>query len=436
MNSLLPIPRARSRAGRPSGPNGEIPSALLPARGFLPSYVEHARALTDAPPIYHLAVGLSILGAAAGNRIWTEAWGQKIRPHLWVVLIAPSSYYRKTTAMNIGLGILRQAIPAAVLPSDFSREKFIEQLGIKPDGVIPIGEFGGFLAVLGRDYMGGLKEQLTDLYDSPELWERTLKSGSVKVSAPAVSMLSGSTMDWLQKRISDGDVRGGFLPRVLFFPATDKPEWRGLVTRRNVEVERELIGTLTQLGGLQQAMAIETEAREAFDAWLRVHEEEQVDPGLQGFHSRLETAALKIAMLYQISADVPLGIMPTGLHVESMRYGIALADLLWTNIRTLTEGGFGTKTRHGADLERVEELIGHNGGILRRDLLRRTKLRLDELEPIIRTLLEGEVIEKIEQPVRGGLQVTYRRRHEGDGSGDSHGAGTPGGVWDGDNGDR
>lgn len=116
---------------------------------------------------------------------------------------------------------------------------------------------------------------------------------------------------------------------------------RGLTTRRNVDVELELVRTLDRLAKIEQHMAIGTEAHEEFDAWLRVHEQEHVEPDLQGFHSRLETAALKLAMLYQLSAEVPSGIVPAGLQVDAMRCGTALADLLWRNIKTLTERGFG-----------------------------------------------------------------------------------------------
>jgi hypothetical protein len=101
--------------------------------------------------------------------------------------------------------------------------------------------------------------------------------------------------------------------------------------------------------------------------------------------------------------------VPATLQVESVRYGAALADFLWTNIRTLTEHGFGTKTRHGQDLERIEELIGHNGGIDRRDLLRRSRLRLDELEPLVRTLEESGVVTHRQEQRSGKATVVYFR---------------------------
>ncbi len=396
-----------------------IDPAVLPSRGFLPSYVEYASALTDAPPIYHLAVGLSMLSAAAGNRIRTHAWGTDLFPHLWSVLVAPSSYFRKTTSISIGMRLLHEAAPGAILPNDFSRERFLDQLQSQPAGVIQVGEFGGLLAVLGREYMGGTKEQLTELYDAPTRWERVLQSKKVTICEPAVSILSASTIDWLQKRISEGDVRGGFLPRFLFWPATDKLEWRGLVTHRNDVGQRELTGVLARLAKLESKLTIATDAQTAFDAWLRRHEEEHVPPDLQGFHSRLETAALKLAMIYQLSADVPKGILPAGLHVDSVGYGTALAELLWANTKALTERGLATATRYGRDIERVEELIGNNGGIDRRDLLRRSHLRLDELGPIVRTLQESGLIEEAATPSKGGTRVTYRRLREGDSSGDS-----------------
>lgn len=57
--------------------------------------------LTDAPVEFSLASGLCALAAALGNSLWYDTWGQTVYPHLWAVLVAPSSFWRKSTAINM-----------------------------------------------------------------------------------------------------------------------------------------------------------------------------------------------------------------------------------------------------------------------------------------------------------------------------------------------
>lgn len=414
---VTPRPRAQPPRAMPSI-GAEIPAAVLPRRGFLPSYLTHARTLTDAPPIYHLAVGLTVLAGAAGNRVHVHAHGQNLLPHLWTLLTAPSSYYRKTTAMRIGMELLRRAAPAAILPNDFSRERFLENSERNPAGVIQLGEFAGFLAVLGRDYMSGLKENLTDLYDAPTQWERQLQSRTVKIMLPALSILAASTIDWLRARVKDGDLRGGFLTRFTLWPATEKLEWKGLVTQDDERVSGELVAVLSRLHKREsRRLAITSAALDLYNAWLRRHEDEDVTGELQGFHVRLETVALKAAMLYQLSSDEPAGIDVRSIDDSSMRCATALADLLWANTRRVIEATVVGGTRFGPTLERIRELACHNGGVDRRDLLRRTGLTLRELGPLIETLVErGEIQAREERRGRGPKTVRYGRPTVADGS--------------------
>jgi hypothetical protein len=149
--------------------------AAMPDDGWLHDYLRAVTPLTDAPVEFHLVSGLCALAAAVGNRLWTVSWGQSVYPHLWVVLVAPSSFWRKSTSINQAEALLREASPTSVYPSDFSREKFLRILAEQPGGVLTLKEFGGFLATLGRDYMGGMKENLTELYDGPDVFTRALQ---------------------------------------------------------------------------------------------------------------------------------------------------------------------------------------------------------------------------------------------------------------------
>lgn len=114
--------------------------------------MEYASELTDAPVEYRIVCALVALATAAGNGIYFEQWGQRIFPVLWVVLISPSGWFRKTTVVYIMKRILVDAgLGEALLAPQWSRESLLDVLAHRPAGLLTYGEFGSFLAMLGRD---------------------------------------------------------------------------------------------------------------------------------------------------------------------------------------------------------------------------------------------------------------------------------------------
>ena len=111
-----------------------------------------------------------------------------------------------------------------ILPNDFSREKLIENLGKQPAGIFPVYEFGEFMSKFNRDYMLGVKEFLADLWDSPSQYKRSLKGCDVTINNPAISLLGATTIEWLEDKLTQSDLRGGFFPEYFSYP----PEKRRL----------------------------------------------------------------------------------------------------------------------------------------------------------------------------------------------------------------
>lgn len=100
-------------------PDGEI-LEVVASEGFLRSYIAFCGDLTDAPDIFHLGVGLTILGAAMGNNVRIPSYGGlDIFPNLWMVLIAPSGFMRKSTSLYQGKTLLAYSVEKAVLPDDW-----------------------------------------------------------------------------------------------------------------------------------------------------------------------------------------------------------------------------------------------------------------------------------------------------------------------------
>jgi hypothetical protein len=136
-----------------------------------------------------------------GNQpVVRQTGARAVYPHLWAVLVAPSSFWRKSTAINMAEALLREARGRARAAPDFSREKFLRILAERPVGMLTLKEFGGFLATPRRDYMGGMKENLTELYDGPDVFTRALQTGRIEIERPAVTLLAATTLDWLESR--------------------------------------------------------------------------------------------------------------------------------------------------------------------------------------------------------------------------------------------
>src|ERR1043166_1028017 len=139
---------------------------LVPQEGFLADYVAYARRHAMAPDQFHLACGLGALSAIAGSALWFPMGISRYYGTFWGVLCGPAGRARKTSAMKLAMDLVDSVIPELQLPSDFSREALLQLLEKQPSGVMMIDEFGGFLARASRDYMSGVKQDLSKMWDS------------------------------------------------------------------------------------------------------------------------------------------------------------------------------------------------------------------------------------------------------------------------------
>lgn len=377
--------------------NNESPlfEYLIPPNSYLESYVRFGMELTDAPAEFHLAVGLSTLAAVAGNKIYTNAWGTNIFPNLWIVILAPSGFYRKSTAISIGLKALRGSCQDAVLPDDFTREKLVECLMKQPYGIIPVYEFGELLARLGRDYNAGLKEFLTAIFDGNP-YKRATKRETIEIDDPALSILAASTIDWICDRITDGDMRGGFLARYLFWPSVNKNGWKGISDAADMRMLDHLQDCLGKFAEVSGQIQLSPSYIEEYNTWVYGHEQEvnekRLPPEIMGFYTRLSTYVLKLSMLYQLAIDGQ-----THMSLAALQYAINLAEHLKSHLVRLVSEEM-TTTKDAKDLKRVREVIERNPGITKTCLLRNCHLTSQHLDPLLTTLLESNqvIVQRIE----------------------------------------
>ena len=389
---------------RDSAAKGLDVDSLVPPRGWLRSYLEWGMEVTDAPPIFHLATGLTTLATAIGDRLWIEAWGMRVYPNLWSVLVAPTGFYRKSTCMGLGLDLLRRVDIGLIYPNKFTEEKLLAIIAERPRGVVPIDEFGSFLSALGRDYLSGLKEVLTELYGNKPYLRETMK-GSSRIDSHSVSILAGSTIEWLRGRAQAGDLEAGFLPRFLFWRGEEKLPRKGWTNHQFSAMQEELVESLKVFTTVEPLPVLPDDGvREAFDAWNAKHEDEvdgQQLPGcLRGFYTRLATYVLKFAVIYEQA--MPQGLSFT-MHRESLDYAIRLVEHLKRSLVDLVEE-YLVQGRDAQDIDKVTQALKELGGEAdKSSLLRRTRMLVMHFDRVMQTLLQsGEVTQAQGQTTSSG----------------------------------
>jgi hypothetical protein len=162
--------------------------------------------------------------------LYVEApWGIKLYSNLYMMLVADTTFYRKTTAYKLAESVIRQAIPHMLMPTPGSPERFQDMLagrlpanykeltyeqqellskarsfaaqrGLFKDEVA--GLFGAFNR---RDYMYGMKDLIMELYDCPDYSDKDTQTGLTIVKDAALSILGVTTPAGLATAVTDAD---------------------------------------------------------------------------------------------------------------------------------------------------------------------------------------------------------------------------------------
>jgi hypothetical protein len=365
--------------------------------GGLRLYEAYYGPTTDAPRVYHVAAGLAVLATSVEHRVWLPFGGARIYPNMWALILGPSSFFRKSTCISQArrtIGRLHHGAAAneqPLLPDEFSREALLKRLSERAQGLLTYSEFSGALAQFGKDYMSGTKELLADLYDSPESYSRVVGQHTYTLKTVCLSVLAASQTDWFLEKVRSGDLRGGFLARLTYWPAFRKEALLSMPPEPNAQVGNDLINHLNALRGVQGPMELPPRQRERYGKWLESHERELHNAPKAGelspFWSRLGIVTLKLAMLLELSS--------TGGRVvsdDSMESALDLTEFLKSSLRWLFEEEFAF-TEPMRNRQKILRLVTAHPGIKFRDLLRASSLLKRDAMPVIDTLVAEQSVE-------------------------------------------
>ncbi|NCC96301.1 MAG: hypothetical protein EOM02_05605 [Synergistales bacterium] len=369
-----------------------LTEGAIPESGFIRDYVDFASSLTDAPKIFHVFCGLTLLSSIVGRRAYCPGFGGRpLYPNLWTVLIAPSSSYRKTTAVNIAADFIAD-LGGKTLPQEFSPEMLIQEISSSPKSTFIWSEFGSALARFEREYMQGIKDILADLYDCPPDYTRKTKGGDFAVQDPYITMLGATNMDWMtDKKNIRGDMRGGFIARILFVPFTSKDYEMDIPGVPDEGSRLKLRGFLSEIldyapveFGISELTALRRSLNEE-NASIAETSEYMIE--LKAAFSRYEMVAMKLATLYAISMGRWGGEIPP----EAMEHAGNAVRLLRESILDILQ----SVPLNRDDVKLVEVcnkmMVAHATGhqwIPKGEIVRYTHMQSRAIDDIMTTLMD------------------------------------------------
>jgi hypothetical protein len=304
----------------------EVANAV-PPHGFIRDYVLHAVKQTTAPLAYHLGTGLSILATTCPLDYGMNYAG-RLRANIFVLLVGRSGEDQKSTAMGIGRDLLFEA--AAPLVGDFpgSPEGLIDSLSRCPSQIVPISEFGRFLASAQRGYFEPIKALMADLWDSHALQRTKANNRVVRVENPRLNVVAACSIPYLEKYTLAEDWTGGFMGRwcVMYGtrertnpdPAGDNSAFDYLAGELRTRATTETAGWCS---GLTPA------ARQFWADWFNDVSNRHLPSQIMGVRSRAPTMARKAALLYAWDWGKPVGGKAWEMDVPELDYGIRFAEL-------------------------------------------------------------------------------------------------------------
>lgn len=430
-------------------------------RRWLTEYVDWAaKAGALSPAIFYESMGMWTLATAAARRLRVTIGGRNIYPNLYIFIVAPTTVYRKTTALNLATSVLEAAnLDCLLLPERATPEALFEYLaGRTPmnfdqlseqdrnywamgrtfagQRAILEDEASGLLSEMKKDYMTGLSELVLKGYDGQGTLRKLLKSqGLMTVKDMCLSFLAATTpIEW-SRRMGQEERQNGFVARFGIITPEQSPIW--LDETDEVALPNRVVQCLKTLflntlpwdercisqDGTRRALAagldVETPpivsvsiAPEAFKQYQKYNKAlnhtmlkdsqqgGEVEADKAGSYSRLVTMLVKNAMLL---AAVDTETATVRIEARHMYAAQQICERWRESLHRLDH--IIAESKYDGIDEKVLKFIRSSGtvGVTMRDICRASNLEGSEAEKKVKLLVDAGAVEM------------FKREHQGKG---------------------
>lgn len=393
---------------------------------FVERYIKWASDLGDAAVQYHQAGAFIILSALLSGRVCLPTSFGNIVPNLWFMILADTTLTRKSTAMDIATDLLIEVDADAVMATDGSVEGLMTGLSMRPGrpSIFLRDEFTGLIeAMTKKDYMAGMPEMLTKLYDG-KYTKRLLRKEPIEIKDPILILFAGGIKNRTQQLLTLDHISSGFMPRFIFLTAesdvtkvrpTGPPVVRDLSGREAMLTEMNEMYDFYHAEPPSKGIKVGRSVRKwkatlTPQAWARFNkfEADLLEAGvtsdrpdiLTPTYARLTISALKAALLLAAAQNRD----EEELEVTELYILMAIKYAMgWREYAIDVINGVG-KSGHERDIERVFSLIKKRPGISRSSIMQHYHLTAQSASALFSTMEQRGLIES----VSFGRGTTYK----------------------------
>lgn len=379
----------------------------LPLKGtFLREYVQYCYTCTDAPVVFHLFAGMSLLSAMSGQELTFRWAGLPRKTNIYTMLIGRSGQARKTTAVELPESFLKGIYAEVIGIAPASDEGLITALAERDDQILFYTEFGHFLTKSSaKSYMNGLRSCFVELFDGGKVGRvRASRKNTVICENPRLNILAGTTLDWIEKHTDATDWSGGLMSRWCIVVANRE---RDLEVPMPSDDDKKQIAAQLQLYRTKdrqpQPFGKFSEAAlkkfKSFTDTLKKYSNSET----QNVVARVLTDRIPLhVMKLSVLATHDLGVTRQKSYEvpeAAMSFAVRLGEIMFETAleleKTIAEDDDRRKRRLVMNATSSDEKITVG------ELIRRTHIQLNKLEPVVRSLVAEGYLETVALPGTG-----------------------------------
>lgn len=197
------------------------------------SYADAVAGVSNYPYAYVYATFLTLSGHLLGRRT-SIRYATPIYPNYYTCLVGDSSITHKSTAMSLGIESMRGV--SDIPPTrNVTTQQGLLQAMLTGGGraLLWLDEMAALLSKKRQDFAADLLSRIVELYSCPSTAGNYTRYDPIVVENIFLTILSGSTIEWLQSYLTASDLMAGFGNRMVFVlgdPRQEKdwpppPDW-------------------------------------------------------------------------------------------------------------------------------------------------------------------------------------------------------------------
>lgn len=338
--------------------------------------------------------------------VWVDRKSWKLYPNIYTVLVGRPGI-GKGSAINPITNIVKESGCANLVGDRITIEFLLEKLSkgfpsvtANGNGTVNFGKDSSCLISAAELQVFATASQFTlpimaDLWDCREhpFDYGTKTQGKFIIDKPTVSLLGGSTTEWLVQSIPHSAVGGGFTRRVNFVYAKARDKHLPWPTVRTGTIVQDLVEDLRILSQLKGEMTFDKDAEAAFEEIYKASDAADFDDeATAAYKSSMWAHATKLAMVLSVSERGDLRITKSHITtaVDAVREVVKDIGMVFRSVGE-------SSMVHAVD--KVLQFIELKGYCTRADIQRALwrHVSSSDLDVILNTLCTGGLVDYKQQ---------------------------------------